>query len=252
MTQSSKSLKLKKNSSRIKDMFEGITPRYDLLNRCLSLGQDLFWRRALARRLKADNPDDARFLDLATGTGDQLLINKQNWPKASLTGLDFSKSMLEAAKVKIDKFSRRLSAPLPVLVEADALQAPFDEGSFDSVSISFGLRNIADRMALYKKVLKILKPGGRFLVLDLYFDDRQPLSSLYLYHLKHLTPFLAGALFWDHRQDYKYLTSSILAFPHPAIIADEMKQAGFTGLDLLSFSFGTTMLVWGHKPNAAD
>jgi demethylmenaquinone methyltransferase/2-methoxy-6-polyprenyl-1,4-benzoquinol methylase len=199
----------------------------------------------LARRLKADSPKGS-FLDLATGTGEQLLAAKELWPESTVVGLDFSRPMLELARTKIDKL--RLAPPAPVLVEADALEAPFEDAAFDSVSISFGLRNILDRKELYRTVMRILKPLGRFLVLELYFDSRQPLACLQRLYLEHITPLLASALFWSQRKEYIYLSRTVLAFPHPALIADEMKQAGFIGLDLRTFTFGTAMLVWGHKP----
>jgi demethylmenaquinone methyltransferase/2-methoxy-6-polyprenyl-1,4-benzoquinol methylase len=232
-------------SPEIQDMFSELSPRYDLLNHCLSFGRDIFWRRSLAQRLKAESPQ-AHFLDLATGTGDQLFAIKQLWPQACVTGLDFSKPMLDIAQNKLQK--NCLTEPFPELVEADATKLTFTESSFDSVSIAFGLRNITDRQALYRSVLKVLKPGGRFLVLELFFDKRHPLAFLYRLHLKFLTPFLASVLFHSNWESYLYLARTVLAFPHPALIADEIKQAGFTDLDLTFFTFRTVMLVWGHKP----
>jgi demethylmenaquinone methyltransferase/2-methoxy-6-polyprenyl-1,4-benzoquinol methylase len=226
-------------------MFDKITPRYDLLNRILSFGRDLFWRRALSHRtILLSYPGS--FLDLATGTGDQLLALRDFWPYALLTGLDFSPNMLKLAKEKINK---KLPSEEEIsLVLGDAYDAPFAPESFDSISISFGLRNLPDRPKIYKEVLKLLKPGGRFLVLELFFDERSFLSPIHRFHLKTVTPFLASKLFKGRKKAYEYLARSVLDFPHPSVILTEMEDAGFKVPDYETFTFGSCMLVWGQKP----
>jgi demethylmenaquinone methyltransferase/2-methoxy-6-polyprenyl-1,4-benzoquinol methylase len=225
-------------------MFNHVSARYDLLNRLLSLGRDVFWRRALARRLVArDYPGS--FLDLATGSGDQLLASREFWPHAELTGLDFSETMLDIAGKKLKKRGLEGEADL---ILGDVREPPFESELFDSVSISFGLRNIAERDSLYREAFRVLKPGGRFLVLELFFDPRSLVAPLHRLHLEIVTPWLARRLFKSQKKAYAYLSRSIMAFPHPAVIADELKAAGFKGVEYRTYTFGSAMLVWGQKP----
>jgi demethylmenaquinone methyltransferase/2-methoxy-6-polyprenyl-1,4-benzoquinol methylase len=228
------------NPAKIREMFGNITARYDFFNHVLSLGRDIFWRKALARRLLVLN-NPGSFLDLATGSGDQLIAAHKFWPKAMLTGLDFSQPMLDLAASKMDK--------IPVnLILGDALEPNFEENSFDSVSISFGLRNMPDRPELYRQTLKILKPGGRFLILELFFDPRHILAPIIRFHITKINPFVAGHVFNASIEAYNYLGTSIMRFPHPAAIIGEMEEAGYINLGYTTFSFCTAMLVWGHKP----
>jgi demethylmenaquinone methyltransferase/2-methoxy-6-polyprenyl-1,4-benzoquinol methylase len=239
---------LTQGSKKIRRMFDKITPRYDLLNRVLSFGRDLFWRRALSHRLVLLSYPGS-FLDLATGSGDQLLAIRDFWPYALLTGLDFSANMLDLAQKKIEKLlphEEEIS-----LVLGDAYNAPFAPESFDSISVSFGLRNLPDRPKVYKEVLRLLKPGGRFLVLELFFDKRSLLSPFHQFHLKRVTPFVASLFFKEEKRAYDYLAASVLDFPHPSVILTEMEGAGFKVLDYETFTFGSSMLVWGQKPISA-
>jgi demethylmenaquinone methyltransferase/2-methoxy-6-polyprenyl-1,4-benzoquinol methylase len=232
------------NPQNLKAMFNSVSSRYDLLNHFLSFGRDFFWRQALARRMMArDYP--GRFLDLATGSGDQLLAARNHWPYVELTGLDFSESMLKIARKKL---TRHFPHDDIDLILGDAYAPPFEESTFDSVSLSFGLRNLSRRPDVYSQVLRILKPGGRFLILELFFDHRGPTAPLHRFHLEQVTPWLAGKLFKSQNKAYTYLSRSIIDFPHPAVIVDELLEAGFKGVEYQTYTFGSTMLVWGQKP----
>lgn len=228
-------------------MFAGVARRYDLANRLMSLGRDPFWRMALARRVKIiDRP--GRLLDLASGTGDQIVAIKKLFPNLAVTGLDLSAPMMELAAPKL----ARLAPPKPEMVVGDALALPFDDNGFDSVSISFGLRNIPDRAALYKETLRVLKPGGRFLILEMYHDRDAVLAPVVNYYLRNIVPFLGGRIISREREAYHYLISSILAFPKPEKIIEEMGQAGFEDLAFSTYTFSTVMLVRGHKKTAHE
>ncbi|MDR1578468.1 MAG: ubiquinone/menaquinone biosynthesis methyltransferase [Deltaproteobacteria bacterium] len=231
---------LRPNPAKIQEMFGSVTSRYDFLNHFFSLGRDIFWRRALARRLLIlDKP--GHFLDLATGTGDQLLAAHKCWPHAHLTGLDFSQPMLDLASPKL--------RGVPVnLVFGDVLKPPFEDNLFDSISISFGLRNLADRKELCQQAFRLLKPGGRFLILEMFFEPRAFMAPITSFILKKATPWLANRLFHAPQDAYKYLGLSILRFPHPSIILDEMEKVGFKELGYRTYTFDIAMLVWGHKP----
>jgi demethylmenaquinone methyltransferase/2-methoxy-6-polyprenyl-1,4-benzoquinol methylase len=230
-------------------MFAEISPRYDLLNRVMSLGRDISWRHALSRRILVLQPP-GNLLDLATGTGDQIVSIKRFWPEAEITGLDFAAPMLRLAKEKLRLAmeGHRIAGPLPGLVKGDAVRPDLPSGSFDSVSISFGLRNIADRKGLYGSALDLLRPGGRFLVLEIFFDPRGLFAPLYRRHLMTVIPFLAARVFGCPAEAYRYLGASIMKFPHPELLVDELERAGFVDLGFHTYTFGVAMVVWGHKP----
>ncbi len=223
-------------------MFSGLAGRYDLANRVMSLGRDLAWRRALARRIHlVDRP--GRVLDLAAGTGDQIVAIKALWPQLELTGLDLSEEMMRLAQPKFDC----LPEPRPTMLVGDALELDFEENYFDSVTISFGLRNIQARSQLYQQVRRVLKPGGRFLVLEMYHDRRALLAPLVNFYLRRVTPFVGGRLISGQVEPYRYLASSILAFPQPEEIAAELAGCAFEAIDFLRYNFNSVMLLWGHK-----
>ena len=232
----------RKNSLAMGNMFDEVARRYDLANRLMSLGRDPFWRAASARRLKViDAP--GRLLDLAAGTGDQIVAAKKAWPRLEAVGLDISPAMMELAAPKFDL----LPPPRPGMIAGDALDLPFGESFFDSVSISFGLRNISARRDLYKEVLRVLKPGGRFVVLEMYHDREAFLAPLVNFYLKRVVPVVGGRIVSRQPEAYRYLISSILAFPQPRQLMEEMEAAGFSDLSYQSYTFNTVMLVWGHK-----
>jgi demethylmenaquinone methyltransferase/2-methoxy-6-polyprenyl-1,4-benzoquinol methylase len=236
-------------SERVRIMFGEIAPRYDLLNAVLSLGRDSFWRAALARRVAPlDGP--GAFADLATGTGDQLLAIRERHPEARLTGIDFSAPMLGLAEAKAARQSGLLGpgSPPPDWRLGEASATGLDPGSQDAVSISFGLRNLPDRAPLYREAMRILKPGGRLLILELWHDPRPWFARIHRLHLETVTPFVAGALFGSEEKAYRYLGVSILAFPDPWRLLDELALAGFADPGLRTFTFGAAMLAWARKP----
>ena len=229
----------------IRNMFSSVAGRYDLANRIMSLGRDLFWREALARRIKVLDPPGF-LLDLAAGTGDQIIAAKKARPDMKVVGLDFSSGMLELAKPKL----KTLPSPTPELVCGDALDLPFDDGLFDSVSISFGLRNIAERAALYQEVLRVLKPGGRFLVLEAYHDRNSLWAPAVEFYMRQIVPTLGGRIVSREYEAYSYLISSIMSFPRPEALAEEMRAAGFISPAGRSYTFNTVMLVQAERPGS--
>ena len=228
----------------LRDMFSGLAGRYDLVNRILSLGRDASWRRALARRMKIIEPP-GRLLDLAAGTGDQIVAAKRLWPGLAVTGLDLAPDMLALARPKM----AALSAPAPELVVGDALDLPFAENSFDTVSISFGLRNISRRGELFAQVRRVLKPGGRFLILELSHNPKSPWAALTGFYLRRFVPLVGGRIMTRSGEAYRYLADSILAFPPPARLAGELAEAGFTNLNTRLYTFDSAMLISAEKPD---
>lgn len=227
----------------MRNMFNGIAARYDLANVTMSLGRDRFWRQALARRLKIVK-SPGRLLDLAAGTGDQIVAAKRAWPGLEAVGLDLSAAMMDLAEAKFNK----LQAPRPRMISGDALATPFADEEFDSVSMSFGLRNVSSRAKLFAEAFRVLKPGGRLLILEMYYDQNAPWAPFMRCYLKKVVPFLGGRLISSEKTAYNYLVSSIMAFPRPDIVADEMRAAGFVDLHTKTYTLNTVMLLWGDKP----
>lgn len=223
-------------------LFSSVARRYDLANRIMSLGRDPFWRSALSRRLKVlDSP--GRLLDLAAGTGDQIVSAKRARPDLAVTGLDLSQTMIDLAYPKFTN----LPPPAPEMLVGDALAIPFSSGTFDSVSISFGLRNISARVDLYREILRVLKPGGRFLILEAFHDRKSILAPLIRYYLNEIMPALGGRLVSQQPEAYRYLAASIMVFPQPEELCADLAAAGFENLNWRSYTFNTVMLVWGDK-----
>jgi len=133
------------------------------------------------------------------------------------------------------------------MLVGDALAIPFDDETFDSVSISFGLRNISARAELYREVLRVLKPGGRFLVLEAFHDRKSVLAPVVRYYLNAIMPALGGRLVSRQREAYRYLAASIMAFPQPETLVADLAVAGFENLNWRAYTFNTAMLVWGDK-----
>ena len=210
-------------STQIPRMFSRIAHRYDLANHVLSLTVDRGWRRKLVRHA-APRPGE-RALDVCTGTGDLLFEFARREPALSLCGMDLSRGMLTIAE---QKRSGQDGTGFPVdieFIEGDALRLPFQTGSFDIVSIAFGLRNLSDRRAGLREMARVLRPGGRLLVLEFSLPASPLLRGPYLLYLHHVVPRIGGALTGD-RPAYEYLFRSISEFPAPEEIACAMEAAG--------------------------
>lgn len=215
-------------------MFDGIAPRYDAANHLLSGGIDFYWRWRAARTVAKWNA--RRVLDLATGSGDLALAIQQRIPKAEVTGADFSSEMLARAHAK----------GLTRTVVADALALPFADGSFDCVTVAFGLRNMSDWAAALREMSRVLSGGGHVLVLD--FSLPHPLfRPVYRIYLHHCLPALA-ALITRRRDAYEYLAASIEGFPSGAAMTRLMEANGFVCVKATPLTGGVATMYTAQKP----
>jgi len=226
----------------VQRIFSSVTDRYDFLNRLLSARRDVAWRRFMIRKLHFFST--YRLLDLATGTGDVAIGTAQEHDRATIAGLDFAGPMLEAAQKKIAQmgFSSRI-----FLMQGDALNMPFPEGSFDAVTVAFGIRNMPDRQRVFEEMVRVLVPGGRIHILELTAPQSRWFRRMYLPYLKHILPRLSR-WFTKDPAAYQYLAESILHFPSPAELAGEMEQAGLVEVEQFPLSLGITNLHQGRKP----
>ena len=232
----------------VKPMFDAIAPKYDFLNRLLSLRQDVVWRRKLVRAL--DIPENGSILDVACGTGDVVLeIYAQKRP--SLTcGLDFAAAMLDIAKEKACEIPGRPDNRGIVFVAGNGLCLPFPDQRFDAVTIAFGIRNIMDRGAALREFYRVLRPGGMVAVLEFATPTTRFFKALYLLYFMRLLPAI-GALFSKHNKAYQYLPDSVLHFPSASVFAALIRDAGFADVKYLPLTFGVATLYTGKKQGKA-
>lgn len=198
-------------------LFNQIAPRYDLLNRLLSFGQDQLWRRQVVNYLPERS--DLRVLDVATGTADlALMIIRQSRQITSITGIDMAIQMLRIGQEKVDKagFSGCIQ-----LQPGDAQRLAYSDACFDVVTVAFGLRNMPNKKQALSEMMRVLKPNGRLIILE-FSMPRNPLVRLaYLFYFRHILPKIGGIISGDY-QAYRYLNQSVEAFSSSEI--DHMKQ----------------------------
>lgn len=230
---------LDKSGKTIRDMFAGVAPRYDLLNHLLSASLDVIWRRRATAVLGA--PAGAEVLDLCCGTGDQATALRRRG--ARVAAADFCVPMLAIARHKFAK----TAAPRPAALAADALALPFPDRHFAGATVSFGLRNVADLDLALRQLARVLRPGGRLVVLDATIPRRQPLKGIYLFYFLRLLPAL-GRLLSPRGSAYSYLTTSVLGFPQRQEFLDRMAAAGFRDLSWEDLSGGTVCIYQGRTP----
>lgn len=222
-------------------MFNGIAGSYDRINRILSLGMDQGWRQFTARNIPVKK--NLRILDLATGTGDQLIsLFEQGLSIQRATGLDMAKEMLDLAKLKI---ASKLYRDKIDFVCADAQKLPFADQTFDVATFSFGIRNVPNPSQSLKEIYRTLKPQGRCLILEFSLPP-QPIRGIYLIYLRHILPRI-GAYLSKSQNAYSYLNRTIESFPSGPAFAHLMKQASFNRIELHPMALGAVTLYIGVK-----
>lgn len=221
-------------------LFSQVAPTYDLLNRTLSMGQDQMWRRVAAREARLSPGDSA--LDVATGTGDlarELL--RYTGAEGRVVGSDFCKPMLDLGV----KRNRELRAPIE-MVEADALDLPFPDNTFDAVTIAFGTRNVADLPKCFREMTRVAKPGGRVVCLELARPTWPPFRALYFAYFNRILP-TAARFVHPEKRNYAYLPASLAAFVNRAELADIMRAAGLENIRIVNLTGGIVAIHVGTK-----
>jgi demethylmenaquinone methyltransferase/2-methoxy-6-polyprenyl-1,4-benzoquinol methylase len=222
----------------VNSMFARIARRYDLANHLLSGGLDIGWRRQLLKAVRRHSPRDV--LDLATGSGDVAFTLSHGLPAGTtILGLDFCQPMLDEANRKKASLPASRQAAL-TFRQGDGLALPLAGESFDAVTISFGLRNMADRHRSLTEMRRVLRPGGRMFVLE-FSQPHAWVRPLYFFYLRKILPRIAGAVTGDYAA-YVYLNETIEQFPGRAALAAEISAAGFSSVSATGLTFGTVAL----------
>jgi demethylmenaquinone methyltransferase/2-methoxy-6-polyprenyl-1,4-benzoquinol methylase len=210
-------------------MFDRISTRYDLVNRVMTFGMDVGWRRRAVRELRL--PGGALVADLACGTGD--LCDELLTGGYRAVGFDFSHGMLRNAGT---------SAPL---VEADALRLPLPDGGVDGATCGFALRNVTEVTALFAETARVLRPGGRVAFLETSEPDGRLLRAGHAVYFKRIVPLIGGAL--SDRDAYRYLPRSMAYLPEPARLLSMLADAGFAGVERIALGGGVAQLLVGTR-----
>ena len=226
----------------VRDMFSRIAPTYDLLNTLLSLGLDERWRREAAREAVGGGARDV--LDVATGTGKLAFAVKAACPACAVTGVDFAEPMLDRAR----EAAARRSSGVAFRV-ADGTALPFPDASFDAVTIGYGLRNFVDVDAGLREFRRVLRPGGRLVVLEFAPPPAGPVGRAFRLYFERVLPWVGGVVS-GARGAYGYLPRSVKAFLPPEGLKDRMEGAGFRGVYYRLQTFGVSALHVGLAGDA--
>lgn len=215
-------------------MFAGIARRYDRANHVLSFGMDYRWRGRLVREVRRERP--TRVLDLATGSGDvAFALRRALGPGVAIVGMDFCQPMLDQAVAK------QGDAPDPVEFRwGDGMALPEADGTYDVVTIAFGVRNFEDRDRGLREIERVLRPGGTLLVLE-FSQPYRWIAPFYGFYLKHVLPRIAS-LVTGKKEAYEYLADTIDAFPSRPELARQIVAAGFAGVRAIPLTFGTVAI----------
>ena len=231
---------LDKSAVKIRSMFASIAPRYDLLNRLLSGGSDVAWRRKAASLLSIAPGE--RLLDLCSGTGDLALqFHRTSGGAARVVAADFTFEMLALGQRKI----LAAGAPIPEAT-ADGLRLPFPSATFDGMAAAFGVRNFENLERGLAEAFRVLRPGGRFLILEFAPEPVGPLRPLVSLYLKYVLPLVGGLISHDGGA-YRYLPESMSRWPAPSALAGKLKEAGFAAVEIHPLSFGIAVIHLARK-----
>ena len=233
-------------TEQVRDMFDSIAPAYDFMNRAMTLGIDRWWRRVAVRRVRRHltSVSSPQLLDVATGTGDFALQLHDSLAGARVRGIDLSQGMLDVARRKVA--DRGLEDQI-VFEQGDCLDLPYNNGTFDAVTVAFGVRNFEHLDQGYRQMARVLRPGGILCVLELSTPQNRLIRWFYDLYTLHIIPW-AGSLKSGDKSAYRYLPQSIAAVPQGQAMLALMREAGFTQCQARTLTLGTCTVYTGIKP----
>lgn len=227
---------------KVQEMFDNIAPTYDKLNHVLSMNVDKLWRRHALKEIVDGSAQ--RILDVACGTGDSTLsIAKAAGEGSTVTGVDISEGMMALVEGKAVKAGVTDRIDLQV---ADGEALPYEDGTFDRVTCAFGIRNFEHKEKGLEEFRRVLKPGGRAVILELSVPQNRVIRWAYDLYFTHLLPAIGGAVSGD-KAAYRYLPASVHNFPAPKDFCRMMEEAGFTAVRCRTFTFGLCRMFTGEK-----
>ncbi len=225
---------------QVTKMFDTISGDYDGLNRVISFGIDIKWRKKVVNMVAKSNPET--ILDIATGTGD-LAINLAETNATKIVGLDISSGMLAIGKEKVKK--KGLDSKID-LVLGDSENMPFEDNTFDAITVAFGVRNFETLENGLKEILRVLKPGGTFVILETSVPTKTPYKQGYAFYTKNILP-LIGKIFSKDRSAYRYLSESASVFPYGEALNNILRKIGFINVEDFPQTFGVATIYKSSK-----
>ena len=225
---------------QVTKMFDTISKDYDGLNRVISFGIDIKWRKKVVNLVKEANPDT--ILDIATGTGD-LAINLAKTNATKIVGLDISSGMLDIGKQKIKKKS--LDSKIDMIL-GDSEDMPFEDNAFDAITVAFGVRNFETLENGLKEIYRVLKPNGTFVILETSIPEKTPYKQGYKFYTKNILP-LIGKAFSKDRSAYKYLCESAYVFPYGEALNNILRKSGFINVEDFPQTLGVATIYKSSK-----
>lgn len=233
----------KGKKEQVADMFDKIAPKYDAMNRFLSARTDIGWRKKAIKMLKKDNPQ--HILDVATGTADMAILTCKLLDPAKIDGIDISEGMLELGRKKIEK--EQLTNKIE-LHSGDSETIKFADNTFDAVMVAFGVRNFENLEKGLTEMKRVLKPGGRLIVLEFSKPKRKIVKSFYKLYMNIIAPQVAK-WFKQNKEAYQYLNESSIAFPDRHLFTDILKKTDYIDCSFTSLSLGICCIYCGTKPH---
>ncbi|MFD1614673.1 bifunctional demethylmenaquinone methyltransferase/2-methoxy-6-polyprenyl-1,4-benzoquinol methylase UbiE [Gelatiniphilus marinus] len=225
---------------QVTKMFDTISGDYDGLNRVISFGIDIKWRKKVVKLVKEQQPET--ILDIATGTGD-LAINLAETNASKIIGLDISSGMLEIGKEKIKK--KNLEHNIEMVL-GDSENMPFKDNTFDAITVAFGVRNFETLENGLKEILRVLKPNGIFVILETSMPNKTPYKQGYNFYTKNILP-LIGRVFSKDKSAYKYLCESASVFPYGEALNNILREIGFINVEDFPQTFGVATIYTASK-----
>jgi len=227
--------------SPIAAMFDRISPKYDALNHLLSFNIDKVWRRKAAKEVAKHHPAD--ILDLATGTADLAIALAKHNPQARIIGMDISEKMLDIGQEKVKQQNLENQIALRF---GDAATLPFEDSTFDVVTVAFGVRNFEDLDKGLSEISRVLKPGGQAVILEFSMPEKFPVKQLYQFYFKRVLPIIGKRVSKDESA-YTYLPSSVERFPMPKVFLDILDRYGIQQGQMIPMAFGIATMYTAIK-----
>ena len=226
---------------QVEQMFDTISENYDGLNRVISLGSNVKWRKKVIKMVAETRPKT--ILDIATGTGDLAIQFAENTSAEKIVGLDLSEGMLSVARKKVS--GKNISEKIE-FVQADSEALPFDDNTFDAITVSFGIRNFENLEKGLSEIYRVLKKGGIFVILETSVPSKFPFKQGYYFYSKNVLP-LVGKLFSKDKVAYKYLSESASVFPHGEVLNNILRKIGFNEVKNKPQTFGVATIYNATK-----